>query len=446
MGPISVSGRKASAVLLTVILCGLAASGAAQTAEEYTARREAVRAQLSLRGVAVFKAAEQPSEAYGYPFRQESDFYYLTGINTPGAVLLLSSRNLPTAGEERSAKEILFLPSTGRGGEAARPEAPTKEPLLEVVRPQHEFYGAFATALMRADTLYFRSRPLRLDEPLTKELELIEAARARQYRVVLANPTKLTARLRAVKSQAEVELIRRAVLLTCAAQVQAAKSVEPGMWEYEVAALVEYVFRREGAEGVAFPSIIGSGANSCRIHYSQNKRQMEAGDIVVVDIGASYQHYCGDVTRTLPVGGSFSARQRQIYEIVLKAQEEAISLVKPGLKLTEVHEKAAQVIGEGLVKIGLLSRPADYGKYLIHGTTHHLGLDVHDVGEMAVLQPGMVITVEPGIYIPEENLGVRIEDDVLVTAQGHEVLSSAAPKTVAEIEALMREVGIGNIK
>lgn len=197
---------------------------------------------------------------------------------------------------------------------------------------------------------------------------------------------------------------------------------------------------------MAFASIIGSGPNSCRIRYSENKRQMEAGNVVVVDIGASYQHYCGDVTGTLPVGGSFSARQRQIYEIVLKAQEEAIALVKPGVKLTEVHEKAAQVIREGLVKIGLISRHPDYRKYLIHGTTRHLGLDVHDVEEMGVLQPGMVITVEPGIYIPEENLGVRIEDDVLVTAQGHEVLSSAAPKTVGEIEALMREVGIGNIK
>jgi Xaa-Pro aminopeptidase len=438
--------RGSAAAVLGAMLCALAVAAAAQPAEEFEARREAVRAMLSPRGVVVFKAAEQPAETYGCPFRQESDFYYLTGLNEPGAVLVLSKRGLSIGGEERLAKEIIFLESSRRGGEQLSPEKVTKELLLDVARPLHEFHGVFATALTRADTLYFRSPRLRLDEPLTKELELIEAARARQYPVGVANPAKLTAKLRVIKSQAELELIRRAVQLSCDAQVQAAKSVEPGMWEYEVAALVEYVFRREGAEGSAFAPIIGSGPNSCRIHYSENKRQMTAGEVVVVDIGASYRHYCGDVTRTLPVGGTFSPRQRDVYEIVLKAQREAIAIIRPGIKFSAVHEKAAQVLGEGLVGLGLIARPADYGKYFIHGTSHHLGLDVHDVGESNVLLPGMVITVEPGIYIPEENLGVRIEDDVLVTEQGHEVLSAAAPKTVAEIEALMRETGIGNVK
>ncbi|MBC7187585.1 MAG: aminopeptidase P family protein [Calditrichaeota bacterium] len=433
------------------VLAGMVAWGAlaiavkAQPAEEFEARREAVRRLLSPRGVAVFKAAQRSGESYGCPFRQESNFYYLTGIDQPGAVLILSKRGLPIAGQERPVKEVVFLERMAGGGELTAEQA-TSRLLIDVARPLHDFYGAFAEALTRADTLYFKAPRLRLEEPITKELELIEAARLRQYPVVVSNPASLLAGLRVIKSQAEVELIRKAAQLTCAAQVEAIKSVEPGMWEYEVAALVEYVFRRGDGDGSAFAPIIGSGPNSCRIHYSENKRQMEAGDLLVVDIGASYRHYCADLTRTMPVSGTFSERQRAVYELVLKAQTEAIALVKPGVKISEVHDKAAQVIGQGLVQLGLISRPGEYAKYFVHGTSHQLGLDVHDVGEVTVLQPGMVITVEPGIYIPEENLGVRIEDDVLVTAQGHEVLSSAAPKTVAEIEALMREVGIGNMK
>ncbi|MCR4439922.1 MAG: aminopeptidase P family protein [bacterium] len=441
----SLRHRALAALVWTAAWCVVATAAKAQPAEEYEARREAVRKLLSPRGVAVFKAQERSAESYGCPFRQESNFYYLTGINQPGAVLVLSRRGLPIVGQERPAKEVIFL-ERPTGGEELTPEQPTSELLIDVARPLHEFYGVFAEALTRADTLYFRAPRLRLEEPLTKELELIEAARLRHYPVVVSNPTGLLAGLRVIKSQAEVELIRKAAQLTCAAQVEAAKSVEPGMWEYEVAALVEYLFRRGDGDGSAFAPIIGSGPNSCRIHYSENKRQMEAGDLLVVDIGASYRHYCADVTRTMPVSGTFSERQRAVYEIVLKAQTEAIAIVKPGVRMSDVHEKAAQVIGQGLVQLGLISRPGEYGKYFVHGTSHQLGLDVHDVGEAAVLQPGMVITVEPGIYIPEENLGVRIEDDVLVTVQGHEVLSAAAPKTVAEVEALMCEVGIGNMK
>ncbi|MDZ7272193.1 MAG: aminopeptidase P family protein [candidate division KSB1 bacterium] len=438
------SGHAAICAILVVALPGVLP---AQSAEEYEARREALRALLSPRGVAVFKAAEAPGETYGASPRQESNLFYLTGITQPRAILLLSKRGLPVPGKGGVAREFIFLDvaSSRSGSEALTGEVAAKEDLLEVARPLEDFPGVFAAALTRADTLYFKAPKLRLDEPLTRELELIEAARMRQYPVVVADPTRLLGRLRVVKSQAEVELIRRAAELTCAAHVEAMRSVEPGMLEYEVAALAEYIFRRGGAEGSSFAPIIGSGPNSCRLHYGENKRQMESGDVVVVDIGASFRHYCADVTRTLPVSGRFSERQRAVYEVVLKAQEEAIAIIRPGVKFKDIHDKAAQVIGEGLVKLGLISQPKDYGRYFMHGTSHHLGLDVHDVGEEGVLQPGMVLTVEPGIYIPEENLGVRIEDDVLVTAQGHEVLSIGAPKSVEAVEALMLETGIGNV-
>ncbi len=441
-------GLKAlAAAAWALLLLGYHGVPCAQSPEEYEARREALRALLSVKGVAVVKAGEMPLESYGIPFRQESNFYYLTGITQPRAVLVLSRRGLPIPGQAGLAKEFVFLDltSTSRAGGGVSAEVASKDYLLDVVRPLEDFPAVFAAALTRADTVYFKAPQLRLDEPLSRELELIEAARVRQYPVVVANPAKLLEQLRVVKSQAELALIRRAVELTCAAQVEVMRTVEPGMWEFELAALAEYMFRRGGAESSAFPPIIGSGPNSCRIHWSENSRQMESGDLVVVDIGASFRHYCADVTRTLPVSGTFSPRQRAVYTLVLRAQQEAIALIRAGIKFSEIHEKAAGVIGKGLVELGLIDNPKDYARYFMHGTSHHLGLEVHDPGEVGVLQPGMVVTVEPGIYLPEESLGVRIEDDVLVTADGHEVLSAAAPKSVEEVEALMRETGLGNL-
>ena len=197
--------------------------------------------------------------------------------------------------------------------------------------------------------------------------------------------------------------------------------------EYEVQASLEYEFTKNGAERPGFPSIVGSGPFSTILHYNDSTRRMEAGDVVVVDIGASYSGYSADVTRTYPVNGKFSPRQREIYQIVLDAQKAAIAKVKPGARISDMHNAAMSYI-----------RSKGYEKYFIHGTSHHIGLEVHDAGETSrPFEPGMVITAEPGIYIPEEQLGIRIEDDVLVTADGHRVLSNF-PKEISEIEAQMR--------
>lgn len=258
--------------------------------------------------------------------------------------------------------------------------------------------------------------------------------------------------LRVVKTSEELALLRRAIEITAAAHREAMRSIEPGMHEYEVEALVEYVFHRNGAESPGFPSIVGSGENAVILHYETNRRQMQTGDLVVIDIGAEYHGYSADVTRTLPVSGRFSPEQRAIYDIVLRAQEAGIRAVRAGAPFRAAHQAAREVVARGLQRLGLLAENGDVGRFFNHGSSHYLGLMVHDVGPGGPLAPGTVITVEPGIYIPPApdvdrrwwHIGVRIEDDVLVTDGDPVVLSAAAPRAPEEIEALMRERGLGN--
>jgi len=233
--------------------------------------------------------------------------------------------------------------------------------------------------------------------------------------------------LRQVKSPTEVALLEKAIQMTLKGHQAAARTIAPGVMEFEVEAALEYEFRRNGAERPGFPSIVGSGPFSTVLHYDKSERRMEAGEVVVVDVGAEYAGYSADVTRTYPVSGKFSSRQREIYQIVLEAQKNAISKIKPGVRISDIHQAAMSHI-----------RSKGFEKYFIHGTSHHIGLEVHDVGDTSrPLEPNMVITVEPGIYIPEEQLGIRIEDDVLVTPQGHRLLSPF-PREIAEIEALVK--------
>ena len=209
------------------------------------------------------------------------------------------------------------------------------------------------------------------------------------------------------------------------------------MYEYELEAILEYTFKKNGARRSGFCPIIGSGPFSCILHYNKNDRKTNPGELVVIDIGAEYKMYTADITRTIPISGKFSQRQKEIYNIVLKAHDEAISLIKPGIRKNEIHNKAVDIISDGLVNLGLIKDKKEYKKYYMHGTSHPIGLDVHDPSVSRILKPGMIITIEPGIYIREENLGIRIEDDVLVTETGYEILSKDTPVTIEEIENLM---------
>ncbi|UOQ66455.1 aminopeptidase P N-terminal domain-containing protein [Hymenobacter volaticus] len=251
--------------------------------------------------------------------------------------------------------------------------------------------------------------------------------------------------MRAVKTPEELNLLRRAVRISAIGQQEVMKAMRPDMGEMEVQGLHEYVYKQYGAEFEGYPSIVGAGNNGCILHYETNDKPRLGNDLVLMDCGAEYHGYTADVTRTAPPSGKFSAAQRQIYEVVLAAQDAAIRECKPGNQFQAPNKAAQQVVTEGLIKLGIIQKPEEMRRYFPHGTSHYLGLDVHDRGNYGSLKAGNVITVEPGIYIPENspcdkkwwNIGVRIEDDVLITATGAENLSKEAPRTVAEIEALM---------
>ncbi|TGE15325.1 aminopeptidase P N-terminal domain-containing protein [Hymenobacter elongatus] len=256
--------------------------------------------------------------------------------------------------------------------------------------------------------------------------------------------------LREVKTPEEIVLLRRAIRISTIGQQEVMKALRPDMSENEVQGLHEFVYRRYGAEFEGYPSIVGAGANGCILHYETNDKPRLGNDLILMDCGAEYHGYSADVTRTAPPSGKFSPAQRQIYELVLAAQEAAFKECKPGSEFQAPHKAAQQVIAAGLLKLGIITDAADVRNYFPHGTSHYLGLDVHDRGTYKPLPPGAVITVEPGIYIPENspcdkkwwNIGVRIEDDILITATGHENLSAGAPRTVAEIEALMAKPSV----
>ncbi len=274
----------------------------------------------------------------------------------------------------------------------------------------------------------------------------------------LIDPREILHEARLFKSAEELETMRHAIAISAEAHKAAMRSARGGMMEWEVEALVDYNFRKRGAAGPSYPSIIASGPNAAILHYIHNDREMRTGELLLIDAGCEYAFYASDITRTFPVGARFSPLQRDLYEIVLEAQSKAIETIRPGVKFDAPHEAALRVLVDGMCRLGLLKGDAEelikngsYRRYFMHRTSHWLGMDVHDVGlyrvagESRTLEPGMVLTVEPGIYIsqdddqaPEEfrGLGIRIEDDVLVTSDGHDVMTAAVPKSVAQIEAL----------
>jgi Xaa-Pro aminopeptidase len=276
-----------------------------------------------------------------------------------------------------------------------------------------------------------------------------EAAKTKEK---LPRVSAMIGKMRAVKSEPELVLMRKSLAATVAAHTEALKSCEPGMWEYEIQSLVEYIFARNGCEAVAYNSIVGSGENSCVLHYETDRKQTKSGEIICMDVGGEYHGYASDVTRSYPVNGKFSPEQKAIYEIVLEAQEAGIAACKTGASWGASDAAARKIVGEGLVKLGIVKSAAEARNYFMHGTSHGVGLDVHDPQNVPALVPNVVLTVEPGIYIKEGspcdkkwwNIGVRIEDCILVTPNGPVILSGKLPRRIVEIEALMAQKGLGN--
>ncbi len=387
---------------------------------EYQARRQELRKTLD--GVLVlFARADDDLRDY----IQEPNFLYLTGWRDPGAVLMMTAN-----------EEILFLPPRNRTSENfyGRTIDPNDADVFDktgfrAVLPRSAIETTFLRLIENAPKIYTEHGDAQAEKlkglaPLHEE----------------GDTTALVGALREFKSPAELLLIQKATDATVAAHLAAWHAMKTGKSEYEIASTMTNTYFSMGCERSAYAPIVGSGPNSVILHYSANRRKMDAGEIVVMDVGAECSDYATDVTRTVPVNGKFSARQKEIYEIVLGAQKAAIAAIKPGMKIGRRNEEGTlyKIAYDYINTHGKDSHGAPLGKYFTHGLSHHVGLDVHDPGPTSMeLKAGMVITVEPGIYIPEENLGVRIEDTILVTANGCKILSGGLPKEVEEIERLV---------
>lgn len=422
----------------------------------HAGRREALRKLLPDSGMAVvfaYPVRNRSNDVY-YEYHPNPNLYYLTGYREPHGMLMLFKE--PQLFEGKRVTEMLFVQPRNESTEMWDGKrlgvAGAKDFLqFENTYVSRSFASAeFNFANIRHALYLLPPGDMRDNTNDRGDLASMVAHFERKIAAVdnQTDPRKLQtllAELREVKLPEEVELMRRAIDITCMAQRELMKHLEPEMHEYEAEAMVEFVFKSEGAEYPGFPSILGGGENTCTLHYTTNRRHLHSGDLLVADVGAEYHGYTADVARTLPVDGKFTEEQKAIYQLVLQAQKAGIAACKPGNRFWAPHEAARSVLASGLKRLGITENWGDVDMYFVHGTSHYLGLDVHDAGNHGDLKPGNVITVEPGIYIPEGapcdpkwwNIGVRIEDDILITRTGYENLSDCVVKEVPEVEAAM---------
>ena len=426
-------------------MCLVALPAPARTREPnniYAERRARLRAQVD-GPVVLFGYTGKENSSPSYIFSQQEDFYYLTGHNEEGAALLLVPAT-PAGKTWAGSSETLFLPP--RNPVKERWDGPRMGPTdagvaertgFETVQP----FSALKDELEQLSKV-FTSFYAILPQDGESGYPHAKNWATWLYQVLLQSSTRdISAKIgamRQVKSPSEIELLTRAIDLSVDAHLEAMKMMRPGIYEYQVAARMEYVMKSGGCEGPAYASIVGSGFYSTVLHYNDLEQKIQPGEVAVLDVGCSYSGYAADITRTLPADGRFALRQREIYEIVLGAQNAALAALKPGMILGRSHNGVGKIAYDYINSHGTDRNGKSLGRYYIHGLGHHIGLNVHDAGAgERPLEPGMIITIEPGIYIPEENIGVRIEDDVLITETGYKLLSARLPRTVEEIEKLM---------
>lgn len=432
---------------------------------EYRQRRDRLMEKIG-QGTAIFQSAPTAvmHNDVEYVFRQDSDFFYLTGFNEPEAVVVLAPHHA-------EHKFILFV-------QPKDPEKETWTGYRHGVEGAKERYGAdeaYSIAeldeklpqyLEKCDRIYYHlGRDHHFNEIILSHWQKLMATYPKRGTGprAMENPHHLLHPMRLVKSETELELLRKACIISAEAHNRAREFAQVGHFEYQIQAEIEHTFRLKGGLGPAYPSIVATGVNACILHYINNDQAVQENDLILIDAGCSYSYYNGDITRTFPVSGKFTPEQKTLYEIVLQAQLKAIEQVKPGNPYNQIHDTAVRTIVEGLMELGLLVgdieeiiKEEKYKPFYMHRTGHWLGLDVHDVGvyksgeeTWQALQTGNVLTVEPGIYIspdikpaegqpevPEQwrGIGIRIEDDVLVTHNGSEVLTSGVPKLIEDIE------------
>lgn len=417
--------------------------------------------RMDQKAVAIIPSAREATRSNDtqYRFRQDSDFYYLTGFEEPEAIAVVAP--------SRAQKFTLFVRPRdperevwdGRraGVEGARGEYGADESF-----PIVEFDEKLQDILDGAEKLYYRLGVISdLDDTIIRHIARMRALNRKPIHPpqTIIDPATIVHEMRVFKSPEEIDLMQRAADIAAEAHCEAMRAARPGMKEYELEALIELIFRRRGASAPAYTSIIGAGANATVLHYINNDGDLRDGEMLLIDAGAEYKGYASDITRTFPINGRYTRAQREIYDLVLKTQMSCVEMVRPGTTHDELKGHSIELLTEGMVRLELLKgapeqliKEKKYEQFYMHGLGHLLGIDVHDVGryyydkKSRALEPGMVMTVEPGLYIspdtkdiPEQYLGigVRIEDDVLCTVNGPRVLTTKVPKQPDEIEALM---------
>lgn len=435
-------------------------------------RRETLRKKLPENSVAVFFANPVRNRAndVDYVYHQDPDFYYLTGYKEPHAVLFVFKDNQKAANGS-SYNEIVFVQPRDERAEMwtgrRLGEGGTKTMLgFNQAYNNTEFKRYNVDFAKFKEILFFDfQNDVRNDPRDSSDMYDLIA----QFKVKVNYPSEVTLTLnreapmnnlntkalesimddlRGIKTKEELDLLRKTVAISCAGQNEVMKAIKPGMSEREIQGIHEFVFKKYQAEDLGYPSIVGAGHNGCILHYIDNYQpEVSSKEMILMDLGAEYHGYTADITRTIPINGKFSPEQKAIYEIVLAAQEEAMKICKPGTSFGALTQATRTIVNKGLKELGIIADENERHMYYPHGCCHHIGLDVHDRGNYSVLQENMVITIEPGIYIPEGSkcdkkywgIAVRIEDDYLITKDGYDHLSKSSPRKPAEIEALMAQ-------
>lgn len=419
----------------------------------FVENRKNLKRHLKPGALAVFSSNDiMPTSADGtMPFKQQSDFFYLTGIDQEESILVL----FPDHPDEKF-REILFLRQTSEEIAIWEGKKYTKEEAFETSGVNTVFWtsgfeNTFDSLMAFAEYVYLNSNEhLRASKAVeTRDRRFVNWCLQKYPLHRYERLAPLMHRLRAVKSELEIDLIRKACEITEKGFRRVLKFVKPGVMEYEIGAELIHEFIRNRSNGFAYQPIIASGFNACVLHYIENNKECKDGDVLLMDVAAEYANYNSDLTRSIPVNGKFTSRQKDVYNAVLRVKRAAFSMLTPGSSIPEYHKEIGKVMEGELLGLGLLDKtdiknqdaenPA-YKKYFMHGTSHHLGLDVHDYGNMyRKFEPGMVFTVEPGIYIRQENLGIRLENDVVIRPNGVEDLMKTIPVEAEEIEELMHE-------
>ena len=475
--------KKFFPILITVLLCFLTISAQENDKNVYSQRRYKVMDQLEENSIAILRNSKliTRNNDQEYFYRADSNFYYLTGCDEPGSILVLFQGVDP--------QYILFVKPSNLTdamwhGDLLGIDGAVKKLQADKAYALDQFQEMLRTMVREKDVIYMDYDDKELYEMVVSNFPYRHGVvRPKQIQDLLP----LIHELRVSKGPEEIILLIKAVQITCVGLMEVMKAFEPGMYEYEAGAVLEYVFKKNGSVRHGFPSILGSGANATILHYQKNTRQALDGDLLLLDVGAEYGYYTADITRTIPVNGRFTQEQKEIYQLVLDAQKAGITEMIPGKPYQAFIDAATEVAKKGLLRLGLitdLNSNWQYRCYYFHGIGHWLGMDVHDVGDYGgrrdkkrVFEPGMVSTIEPGLYISEnmrksifienkvpedeialflektkeaferyKDIGIRIEDDILITENGSKILSESAPREIVDIERMMEQKSIFNQK